>query len=176
MQRVPAGKAGSDGQGGDLARIWLDAPTTSVGPTKHLGVDMTHLDEAQPQPSAADAQTINLPRAAAELLDVARESRAGRAGRTLIPGPGAALKQTLMALAAGESLADHDSPGAATLQVLVGVVRLTGGGGSLELHPGDHAPIPPTRHGLDALEDAVMLISVGQGAREAGGSETALLE
>lgn len=124
---------------------------------------VTDLTEARSQPAATDAQQpINIPRAAA---DVARASRAGRAGRTLMPGAGAALKQTLLALVTGQSLADHDSPGAATLQVLVGIVRLTGGGESLELHPGDHAPVPPARHGLDALDDTVVLISVGQGAR-----------
>jgi len=81
----------------------------------------------------------------------------------LTPGAGAALKQTLLALAAGRSLADHESPGAATLQVLLGGVRLTAGGQEdLELHVGDHAPIPPVRHGLDALDDAVVLISVAQ--------------
>lgn len=139
---------------------------------------MTHLTEVAPPPPAGhEQQTINLPRAAAELLDVARTSRAGRAGRTLIPGAGAPLKQTLLALLAGQSLADHDSPGAATLQVLVGAVRLTGGGESLELQPGDHAPVPPARHGLDALDDAVVLISVGQGtptrAADARGSDAA---
>lgn len=63
---------------------------------------------------------------------------------------------------AGQSLADHDSPTAATLQVLVGTVRLTAGSAeAIELHAGDHAPVPPVHHGLDALDDAVVLISVG---------------
>lgn len=127
---------------------------------------MTHLTEARPAPPAAEVQSItNLPDVAAELLEVARTSHAGRAGRTLIPGAGAPLKQTVMALVAGESLADHESPGAATLQVLAGAVRLTGGGEALELQAGDHAAIPPVRHGLVALDDAVVLISVGQGSR-----------
>lgn len=104
----------------------------------------------------------NLPSAAAALLQLARAARAGRAGRTLTPGAGAALKQTLLALVTGQSLADHESPTAATLQVLVGRVRLTGAGEDLELHEGDLAPIPDVRHGLHALEDAVVLISVVQ--------------
>lgn len=125
---------------------------------------MTRHAQPRHRPVADTEATTNLPRAAAELLDVARTSRAGRAGRTLTPGAGTALKQTLLALVAGQSLADHDSPGAATVQVLVGVVRLTGGGGTIELHANDHAPVPPARHGLDALVDAVVLISVGQGS------------
>lgn len=97
----------------------------------------------------------------------AHASPAGRAGRTLTPGAGAALKQSLLALVAGRSLADHDSPAAATLQVLSGVVRLTGGGReSRELHPGELIPIPPVRHGLEALDDAVVLLSVAQAPRQ----------
>lgn len=115
------------------------------------------------EPAADTQRVINLPKAAAQLLESAQASHAGRAGHTLTPGAGAALKQTLLALAAGRSLADHESPGAATLQVLLGGVRLTAGGQEdLELHVGDHAPIPPVRHGLDALDDAVVLISVAQ--------------
>lgn len=125
-----------------------------------------HVSSSTKPPTAPVTQRItNLPGAAAELLEVARTSHARRAGRTLIPGAGAVLKQTLMALVAGEVLADHESPGSATLQVLVGAVRLTGGGDALELDTGDHVAIPPVRHGLVALEDAVVLITVGQGSR-----------
>ncbi len=124
---------------------------------------MTDLTGAGLEPDAGAPGSVNLPSAAAELLELARTSRAGRAGRTLTPGAGAALKQTLMALVAGQSLADHDTPTAATLQVLVGAVRLTAGGTeTLELYAGDHAPVPPVRHGLDAIDDAVVLISVVQ--------------
>lgn len=129
---------------------------------------MPHRTEPRPAP-ATEGHTVNLPTAAAELLDKARESTAGRAGRTLVPGAGAVLKQALLALVRGQRLADHDSPAAATLQVLVGTVRLSGGEQDVDLHTGDHAPIPPVRHGLQALEDAVVLISVG--ARRAQSSQ-----
>lgn len=127
---------------------------------------MTHETETRPQAAAADDQPIvDLQAAAAELLGTARASKAGRAARTLTPGAGAALKQALLALVDGQRLADHDSPTAATLQVLVGAVRLTGGGEDIDLRAGEHAPIPPVRHGLQALGDAVVLLSVAQGAR-----------
>ncbi|HUG84513.1 MAG TPA: hypothetical protein VMM13_08100 [Euzebya sp.] len=125
---------------------------------------MTHPTESRlsaPDHDAEVAPIINLRDAAAELLASARSSRPGRSAHTLVPGAGAALKQTLMALVSGVVLADHESPGTATLQVLTGSVRLTGGPQDLELHAGDHAPIPETRHGLVAMEDAVVLISVG---------------
>jgi quercetin dioxygenase-like cupin family protein len=109
---------------------------------------------------------VNLPQAAATLLQSAKTTPAGRAGRTLTPGAGAALKQSLLALAAGQSLADHESPAAATLQVISGTVRMTGGGPhDIELHEGDHTAIPPVRHGLEAVDDAVVLLSVTQGPR-----------
>lgn len=106
---------------------------------------------------------VNLSTAATELLEVARAAKAGRAARTLTPGAGAALKQTLMALLTGQSLAEHDSPDAASLQVLSGTVVLTGNDDQdVELSVDDHTPIPPVRHALHALEDSVVMISVGQ--------------
>jgi quercetin dioxygenase-like cupin family protein len=126
--------------------------------------------ETQTDPTQARGASapVNLPKAATELLQSAHASGAGRAGRTLTPGAGVPLKQTLLALVAGQSLADHESPGAATLHVLTGAIRLTGGPEDLELHRGDHAAIPSVRHGVDALDDAVVLITIAQsGGREA---------
>jgi quercetin dioxygenase-like cupin family protein len=121
--------------------------------------------ERASEASSAAHDVTDLPKAAARVLETARASDAGRAGHTLTPGAGAALKQILLALVAGRSLDDHESPGAATLQVLIGRVRLTAGGQEgVELRTGDHAPIPHVRHGLDALDDAVVLISVAQRA------------
>lgn len=120
-------------------------------------------------PARGPSDLVNLPRAAAELLRSAKATPAGRAGRTLTSGAGAPLKQSLLALVAGRSLADHESPAAATLQVISGTVRLSGGGPhDIELRAGDHAAIPPVRHGLEALADAVVLLSVAQGPRRDG--------
>ena len=105
---------------------------------------------------------MNLPTLAMELLATAGAAPAGRAAQTLLPGAGAALKQTAMALMAGAALADHESPGAATLQVLHGTVRLSAGEDEWTLDAGDHASIPPVRHGLAAVSDSVVLITVAQ--------------
>lgn len=108
----------------------------------------------------SDADIIDLRRAAEEVMADAHSAKAGRAGRTLIPGAGAKLKQTLMALTTGTVLADHESPGEATLQVLSGTIELTAGDTTLRLPTGAHCPIPPMRHGVTAVDDAVVLITV----------------
>jgi quercetin dioxygenase-like cupin family protein len=103
---------------------------------------------------------IDLPTAAEALLADARAARAGRAGRTLSPGAGVPLKQALLALTEGTVLADHESPDEATLQVLTGHVHLTADDRIIELTTGKWTPIPPLRHGVEALEDSVLLITV----------------
>ena len=70
------------------------------------------------------------------------------------------MKQTLLALIGGTSLQEHDAPTVATLQILHGRVRLVAGSTEVELATGDHTIIPAQRHHLDAMEDAVALLSV----------------
>ena len=93
------------------------------------------------------------------LLEQARGQSAHRAARTLTGGSGHALRQTAIAQLEGSSLSDHENPGEATLQVLLGRVRLTWSGGSVDLGPGGHVVIPQERHGLLALTDAVVLLT-----------------
>jgi quercetin dioxygenase-like cupin family protein len=105
-------------------------------------------------------EVTNLPDAANAVLDRARAAPAGRAATTLTAGAGSLLKQTLLALTADTTLTDHEPPAAATLHVLIGAVQLTTGDQSIELHAGDHTPIPHQRHGLRAHDDAVALLTV----------------
>ena len=95
-----------------------------------------------------------------ELLGQARSASSGRAARTVHGGQSHDLRQTVIALAQGRSLGEHESPGEATLQVLVGRVRLTAGDESWECSAGDHLVLPPHRHDLAALGDAVVLLTV----------------
>ena len=85
-----------------------------------------------------------------------------RRGEPLIPGAHTPLKQTLLALLTGRALAEHSTPTAAVLQVLTGRVRLVAGHHELDLGEGDSAEIPPVRHHVDSLEDAVVLLTVTQ--------------
>ncbi|HVX44093.1 MAG TPA: cupin domain-containing protein [Mycobacteriales bacterium] len=94
-------------------------------------------------------------------LDRARAAPAGRAAAT-VPGTRATLRQTVLALLAGQELAEHDSPGDATLHVLRGRVRLAAGNERWEGAAGELAVIPPHRHSLAALEDSVVLLTVSR--------------
>ena len=105
-------------------------------------------------------QVRDLAAVAADLLERAAAAPAGRAALTLVAGAGAPLKQTMLALRSGQQLAEHDAPGAATLQVVRGRVRLSTDGERWELGQGEHIQIPPTRHRLESLEDAAVLLTV----------------
>lgn len=109
-------------------------------------------------------ESLTLTTIAAEQLERARSSSAGRSALTLHGGHHNVLRQTLVALAKDSALAEHESPGEATLQVLVGRVRMHAGDESWEGGVGELLVIPPRRHDLLALEDAVVLLSVGTGS------------
>ena len=105
-------------------------------------------------------EKISLTALARQQLAAARAARSGRSAHTVYGGHEHALRQTLIALTAGSALDEHESPGEATLQVLDGRVRVTDSKASWEGSPGDHIVIPRTRHGLEAIEDSVVLLTV----------------
>ena len=95
-----------------------------------------------------------------EQLAAARTASAGRSARTVHGGREHALRQTVIALAAGRSLGEHESPGEATLQVLRGSVRLHAGGVTWSGSTGEFLQIPDTRHDVEAVEDSAVLLTV----------------
>jgi len=94
---------------------------------------------------------------AEEHLTAARASAHGRSAHLLIQEP--PLRQTVIALTSGSALDEHNAPPAASLLVLRGTVRLTAGSGDAELPAGTLHPVPQERHGLLALQDAVVLLT-----------------
>jgi quercetin dioxygenase-like cupin family protein len=105
---------------------------------------------------------ISLTALSRQQLAAARDTRSGRSAHTVYGGHQHKLRQTLIALTAGARLDDHESPGEATLQVIHGRVRLTSADTSWDGRPGDYLVIPAARHGLHALDDSVVLLSVAK--------------
>ena len=93
-----------------------------------------------------------------EHLARARAASAARSAQTISDqGP---LRQTLIALAAGASLPEHEAPRAATLQVLRGSARLVANERATDLVAGDLTDIPRERHALEALIDTAVVLTV----------------
>jgi quercetin dioxygenase-like cupin family protein len=112
-----------------------------------------------------DLQPVDLNGLSDTLLAKAREAHAGRAAENLILGQAHALSQTVIALTAGHELAEHESPGEATLLVLGGRVTFHAGDRSRALTAGDLLPIPPERHSVSADEDSVLVLTVVKSSR-----------
>ena len=95
---------------------------------------------------------------AEQLLDQARSHSSHRASETLVGGP--MMRATLIALAAGSELGQHDAPPAATLLAVAGHVTLHGAARQWSMDPGQLVTIPQERHSLTADTDAVVLLTV----------------
>jgi hypothetical protein len=81
-----------------------------------------------------------------ELLETARASSSGRAARTVFGQAHQTLHQTLIALLAGQGLAEHGNPGQATLHGSLGALLA----------------VPERDHSLTAVQDTVLLLTVAK--------------
>ncbi|MHA7284425.1 cupin domain-containing protein [Arthrobacter sp. TMS2-4] len=98
----------------------------------------------------------NVEMAAAKALQEAATTDKGRSATILVhDGP---LRQTILGLKAGQVLAEHNSPPAASMYLLHGRVRVTGQDQS-EVATGEIVALTHVRHGVEALEDSVFLLT-----------------
>lgn len=95
-------------------------------------------------------------------LSHALAASSGRSSKTVFGGHEHQLRQTMIALRAGEDLSEHQNPGEATLQVLEGRVLLKASGVSWNGSVGDLITVPEGLHSLDAVEDSVVLLTVAK--------------
>lgn len=94
--------------------------------------------------------------AIAKALEAAAASDKGRSAEILVhDGP---LRQTIIGLRNGELLAEHNSPPAASMYLLRGRVQVTGQDQS-EVTAGEIVALTHVRHGVEALEDSVFLLT-----------------
>lgn len=105
-------------------------------------------------------QKISLTALARHELDHALSTSSGRSAKTVFGGHERHLRQTLIALRAGEGMPEHESPGEATIQVVVGRVLLRSGEVTWNGSPGDLMIVPDRPHSLDSVEDSVILLTV----------------
>lgn len=105
---------------------------------------------------------LSLDALAREELKKAVQNTDKRSAKTVYGGHEHVLRQSVIALAEGAAMADHLSPGEATLQVLRGRVRLTSGDDSWELRTGDLLDVPGDRQSVTAIEPSVVLLTVAK--------------
>jgi len=122
------------------------------------------LDAAPPPAQTAPEErhsmdNTSLTALAREQLEAARTASSGRSARTVYGGQEHTLRQTLIALAAGHKLDEHENPGEATVQVLHGRVRLVAGDLVRKGAAGHLIVVPDSRHTLEAEEDSAVLLT-----------------
>lgn len=82
---------------------------------------------------------------------------------TVFGGHEKTLRQTLVVIAAGGEMAEHESPGDSTVQVLSGRITLDTASDSWQGRAGDLIIIPDARHSVTAQEDSAFLLTVAKG-------------
>jgi quercetin dioxygenase-like cupin family protein len=105
-------------------------------------------------------QKMSLEALGRELLERAGAAGGGHTADTVVGGHERVLRQTVIAMAEGAVLAEHENPGEATVQVLSGRVRLSADGESWDGRAGDLLIVPDARHSLQALERSAVLLTV----------------
>lgn len=107
-------------------------------------------------------QKLSLEALAREHLAKAAAAPAGRSSSTVYGGHEHVLRQTMIALTAGQSIAEHNSPGEATVYVVRGRIRLSAGKDTWDGRTGNLIAVPDQPHSLEAVEDSAVLLTVAK--------------
>ncbi len=105
-------------------------------------------------------QKHSLEALARELSAKATAAKGGRAAETVLGGHEKVLRQTVIAMVKDTEFTEHVNPGEASVYVLRGRVALDSGGQSWEGRDGDLLIVPDAPHGLRALQDSVVMLTV----------------
>ncbi|OZE86139.1 LuxR family transcriptional regulator [Rhodococcus sp. 15-649-1-2] len=97
---------------------------------------------------------------ARQQLKLAVGTSSGRSSQTVYGGHQRQLRQTVVALAAGNKLAEHDLSGESTVLVISGQLTLVSGEKSWKGSAGDLLVVPDARHSVEAIEDVAFLLTV----------------
>lgn len=114
------------------------APTVTI-PTVWLVCDSGSTTDVRRRHRCAPADRAGrdacAERAQHKRLEPAHGKSSGRSASTVYGGHEHQLRRTVIALTAGQTLAEDENPGEATMHVLAGRVRLTGRGHLLRRFP-----------------------------------------
>ncbi|HLS78679.1 MAG TPA: cupin domain-containing protein [Nocardia sp.] len=99
---------------------------------------------------------------ARQQLKLAATASSGRSSQTVYGGHTHTLRQTVVALTAGQSLAEHDNGGDATIHVLSGTLTLISGVDEWKGSAGDLLVVPKARHSVKADDDVAFLLTVAK--------------
>lgn len=97
---------------------------------------------------------------ARQQLKLAASASSGRSSSTVHGGHAQSLRHTVVALTAGQSMAEHGTNGEATIVVLSGTLILISGTNEWKGSAGDLLVIPQSRTSLKAVDDVAFLLTV----------------
>ena len=92
-----------------------------------------------------------------EYVEAASTAPHGRSAELVLQdGP---LRQSVLGLAEGAELAEHEAPPAGSVLVLKGAIEIVSPSGTIALETGMLAEIPRERHSVRALVDSAFLLT-----------------
>lgn len=114
----------------------------------------------------------NLEKLAAAHLEAARANPHGRSAELILRD--GVLRQSVIAMCEGAELAEHNSPDAASIQVLTGRLLITSQDDrDVETTAGNLDVLTHHRHAVRALADSVFLLTTVTSVGQQGGPERA---